>query len=513
MAEGRTAAPHIVWFKRDLRRHDHGPLWHASQQSAPIIPLYIVEPNYWKQPFASRRHWRFIHDCLTDLNQGLLQLGQPLVVRVGEASDVIQELHNQCGVAKLWAHEETADLWTFERDKAVWKTCANLGIQVQEFPTNGVVRRLKSRDNWSVIRNRRVSATVFPRPNKLIPATDVEGVALPSKDKPIFGAQLPETNQKGGRRRAVEDLQSFLEERSSNYLRHISAPGASEFSCSRLSAHLAFGALSTREVVQALDRRRKQLSPIDKSKFARNLSAFGSRLAWRCHFIQKLEDQPSIETNCMHPAFEGLREKEHREDYFEAWKTGKTGIPFVDACMRNLISTGWITFRMRAMLVSFASYQLWLDWRKTAPYLAGLFTDYEPGIHYSQFQMQSGVTGINAIRIYNPIKQGLDQDPNGIFVRKWVPELRHIMGEAIHQPWLQQQTLFRATSDQNEATYPAPIVDLTLSAKAAKDKLAAVRKSDAFFMNKYAVYIRHGSRKRTTKSKGQKPAPDQLKLF
>jgi deoxyribodipyrimidine photo-lyase len=276
---------------------------------------------------------------------------------------------------------------------------------------------------------------------------------------------------------------------------------------------LAFGALSTREVVQALDRRRRQLSPVDKGKFERNLIAFGSRLAWRCHFIQKLEDQPSIETNCMHPAFEGLREKEHREDYFEAWKTGKTGIPFVDACMRNLISTGWITFRMRAMLVSFASYQLWLDWRKTAPYLAGLFTDYEPGIHYSQFQMQSGVTGINAIRVYNPIKQGLDQDPKGIFVRKWVPEIRHIKGEAIHQPWLQEQTLFRATSDQDAVTYPAPIVDLTLSAKAAKDKLAAVRKSDAFFINKNAVYIRHGSRKRTAKSKSQNPAPDQLNLF
>jgi len=513
LAEGKIAVPHIVWFKRDLRLHDHAPLWHASQQNAPIIPLYIVEPNYWNQPFASRRHWNFIHDCLTDLEKGLRQLGQPLIVRVGEACEVIKELHCQCRVAKLWAHEETADLWTFERDKAVWEICTNLGIQVQEFPTNGVIRRLKSRDNWSVIRNQRVSTTVFPKSKKLLPVANVEDVTLPAKDHPMFGAQLTGTTQKGGRHRAIEDLRSFLEERSSNYLRHISAPGASEFSCSRLSAHLAFGALSTREVVQALDRRRKQLSPTDKTKFARNLSAFGSRLAWRCHFIQKLEDQPSIETHCMHPAFEGLREKEHREDYFEAWKAGQTGIPFVDACMRSLISTGWITFRMRAMLVSFASYQLWLDWRKTAPYLAGLFTDYEPGIHYSQFQMQSGVTGINAIRVYNPIKQGLDQDPKGVFVSKWVPELRHIKGEAIHQPWLQEQTLFRAKSDQKDTTYPTPIVDLTLSAKAAKDKLAAVRKSEAFFMNKDAVYIRHGSRKRAAKSKSQNPKPNQLKLF
>ena len=98
----------------------------------------------------------------------------------------------------------------------------------------------------------------------------------------------------------------------------------------------------------------------------------------------------------------------------------------IDACMRYLQRHGWINFRMRAMLVSFASYDLWLDWRKTSKHLAGLFVDYEPGIHYSQFQMQSGVTGINSIRIYNPVKQQLDHDPNGTFIKRWLPELENI---------------------------------------------------------------------------------------
>ena len=116
----------------------------------------------------------------------------------------------------------------------------------------------------------------------------------------------------------------------------------------------------------------------------RNISAFNSRLSWRCHFIQKLEDQPSIENKCMHSSYEGMREKKSNTDTLKAWETGFTGFPFVDACMRSLTHNGWITFRMRAMLTSFASYDLWIDWRESGYVLARLFTDYEPGIHYSQ---------------------------------------------------------------------------------------------------------------------------------
>ena len=140
-----------------------------------------------------------------------------------------------------------------------------------------------------------------------------------------------------------------------------------------------------------------------------------------------IRDRPDIEYTNMNTAFDGIRENSFNEAYFEAWKNGTTGFPFVDACMRYLKNKGWINFRMRAMLVSFASYQLWLDWRITSKYLAKLFTDYEPGIHYSQFQMQSGTTGINAIRIYNPIKQSRDQDPDAVFIKKWIPELSNCL--------------------------------------------------------------------------------------
>jgi deoxyribodipyrimidine photo-lyase len=211
--------------------------------------------------------------------------------------------------------------------------------------------------------------------------------------------------------------------------------------------------------------------------------------------MQKLEDEPRIEFENFSRAYDGLREQAPDAARLDAWWAGQTGYPMVDACMRALHAGGWINFRMRAMLVSFAAHHLWLHWRGFAPYLARQFIDFEPGIHYSQVQMQSGTTGINTVRIYSPIKQALDQDPEGAFIRRYVPELAAVPVEYLAQPHTMPADLQQRTGVRIGRTYPAPLVDHASAYRAARERIAAVRRTTAARAEAERVQARHGSRR------------------
>ncbi len=473
----------LVWFKRDLRLADHAPLAAAAAADG-AAALFVIEPEWLASAEFDAQHLEFTLAALAPLREALAARGLPLWVRVGPALQVLAQVQREFAFTHLLSHEETGPGWTYTRDLAVGAWCRETGLSWQEWPQTGVVRRLRSRSGWADQWLKRMDAALIPAPDGW------RGAALPVKALPTMQdlgvAPQVRALPAAGQTEAQAVLDEFLAGGGRGYRRALSSPMTAEQGCSRLSAYLAFGQLSMRQVHQASERAIARARQAGDSELAYGLRGFTSRLRWHCHFMQKLEDEPGIEFRNFARAADGLRPgdgptvDDAAKARLAAWCEGRTGYPMVDACMRSLCATGWLNFRMRAMLVSFASYHLWLHWRLTGPFLARQFLDFEPGIHWSQMQMQSGTTGINTLRIYSPAKQAAEHDPGGLFVRRWVPEF-------------------------GSDAYPAPIVNERVALQRAKDTMYGLRQTPQARAEADAVQARHGSRKSGLPSTAGKP--------
>ena len=477
----------IVWFRYDLRLEDNQAFIEATKNGN-VLPIFIFDKNYYKLDTSSSFHLKFCEDSLKELNHSLKNLyNSKINIYYGDTTEILKNISKKFNISEIYSHHVFKNNYLSKIDGKISKFFKECNIQWYLFNQFGIQLGKRDRYRWSYNWNKFINQPVLEKRvncNFIIDPDHNKNCAISTNfidDKLI---------QEGGRKNAVKLLNSFLDNRSDNYQKEMSSPITGEKSCSRLSPYITYGNISLREIYRATKQKMNEDISIIKKK---SLIAFKSRLAWHCHFIQKLYDEPEIEFKNLNSAFDGLREDDFNPYYYDAWKNGNTGYPFIDACMRYLKLNGWINFRMRAMLVSFASYQLWLDWKKTSKHMAKLFTDYEPGIHYSQFQMQSGTTGINSIRIYNPIKQSIDQDPDGYFIRKWVPELKNVQGKLIHEPWKMTYIDQKSISIELGKNYPLPIIENNKATKIAKDKIWKVKKSKEAKLLSSQILIKHAS--------------------
>ena len=491
----------VVWFKRDLRLLDHAPLALASRRGA-CVYLYVYEPEVFESAESDPSHLVFINQALGELERALGAIDGRLTVRVGRMPDVLDELDRSLGVEAIWSHQETGGAITYARDRRVGRWARSRGIDWHEVPQDGVVRRLRSRDGWAGLWHQAMNRPEVEAPRAIRSPSGLDHGAIRSPTELGLPSSRKTEAQRGGESAAHSILRSFLDHRGVDYPRGISSPSIARRGCSRLSPHLAWGCISTGQVHRAIQDRERDLAEVWEQgldvdrRWWRSLRSFRDRLRWRGHFMQKLEDEPAIEHRNFSRAYDGLREGDFDPARFAAWCDGRTGYPMVDACIRALHLGGWVNFRMRAMLMSFASYHLWLHWRPTSLHLARNFLDYEPGIHYPQSQMQSGTTGINTLRIYSPAKQVLDHDPQGIFIRRYVPELEPVPDEFLAEPHTMPRLLQKLIGVEIGRDYPAPIVDHAAAYKRARSRMDAAATGPEAKSEAARVLHRHGGRGR-----------------
>ncbi|MBR0838068.1 deoxyribodipyrimidine photo-lyase [Bradyrhizobium manausense] len=473
--------PVIVWFRDDLRLSDHPALHAATKSGAPVICLYVLDDAAGRAPGGAARWW--LAQSLRALGADVAARGGSFVLRKGPAARVIADLARESGAGGVyWNAVAQAQHQAIE--KQLEAALAKLGVDSQSFPGDLLVPPAAIRNKegrgmrvftpfWRRVLSLGDPPKPLPAPKELRPASKVTGDTLESwklePTTPDWAGGLRDT-WTPGETSARARLRDFLKHAARGYVRDRDRPDHK--GTSGLSPHLRFGELSPRQVWHAA-----RFAAAENPAIGSGIEKFLSELGWREFCRHLLHDHPNLATENLQTSFDGFPWKSDKEA-LTAWQRGRTGYPIVDAGLRELWHTGVMHNRVRMVVASFLVKHLLIDWRDGEAWFWDTLVDADAGSNPANWQWVAGCGADAApyFRVFNPVLQGEKFDPDGTYVRRWVPELKDMPAKLIHQPWQATPIELASAGITLGKTYPQPIVDHAKGRERALAAYAKIRK-------------------------------------
>lgn len=481
--------PHIVWFRDDLRLSDHPALAAAAQGGVPVVCVYVLDEQSRAlrpsrvRPLGGAARW-WLAQSLRALQTSLEARGTPLALRRGPAADIIAALAREVDAACVFWNEIAIAPHRAAADD-VAAALAELGIACQRLAGDLLVEPTDIRTKegrglrvftpfWKRVQGLGGPPKPLPPPKRLVPVAGIAGEKLADwqlePTRPDWAGGLRDS-WTPGEASAQNHLADFLETGIKGYSGDRDRPDRD--GTSRLSPHLRFGEISPRQVWHAA-----RFAAAERPAAAADIGKFLSELGWREFCRHLLFDVPDLAERNLQPSFDAFPWKTDRRA-LEAWQRGRTGYPIVDAGMRELWHSGVMHNRVRMVVASFLVKHLLIDWRHGERWFWDTLVDADPGSNPANWQWVAG-SGADAapyFRVFNPILQGEKFDPDGAYVRRWVPELAELPAGLIHQPWTATPLELAGASVTLGKTYPPPIVDHKVGRERALAAYAKVRNS------------------------------------
>lgn len=441
-----------IWHRNDLRLRDNKALA-LGMKDGNVHPFFIFDPRFYKSSKVSDKRIKFLHESLEELDEKYQSKGSRMTYYHGSVQDTIRDILGT--VDKLYVKSDVSSGYARERDMKLSRL-----DDVEFIHDDGVKRDQPTRENWRVQAEEYFKSETFNEPSSINKPILNSKTSIEDIEETYNTSSETGKRHRGGCKTGYNQLDSFIED-IDEYVGSISSPWKAEKNTSQLSPYIKFGCVSIRDAYQSAKK---------DGDDGRAVEMFTSRLFWNQHFTQKLYDNPDIMRESINPVFRGINYGTHDDKMSERWKNGTTGFPLIDASMRSLKQTGWMNFRMRAMCSSFYTYILRCWWKKGADWFYKHLVDADPAINYYQWQMQSGLVGVHPLRIYNPMKQVRENDPEGKFIKKYVPELRDFPAKYLDNPKKAPIKVQEECGVDIGEDYPYPIVNYEQRRDEARDK-------------------------------------------